>query len=147
MITLYNSGSKAGRILDLALHAKGIKYTADRQPWQATNYPVLIDDHHVVQGLTIILQYLEHRYPAPNLIPNDPIHASIVMMLVERHADVATVTDYSNFVEHLRDCPFIAGEQPSYADVAISALAPSTEYWELYRQRLQKAWGSWENSL
>jgi len=149
MITLYNCNSTAGRILDLALRAKSIKHKPDAQSWNGTNYPVILDGRHLVKGAIVICEYLERRYPAPNLIPADPHKASIIMMLLDRIVDQyhPEPLDFDMFEGHLSKNEFIAGDESSFADVAVSALAPSTEFWDAYRKRLELDWGSWDSTF
>ena len=151
MIKLYRSSTVEGRVLALAMEAKGIEDLeefAEYSSWgKDDNQVVLIDNGHVIDDPLIAMYYLEARYPSPALLPNNPMHASVVMMLTQKIM-ANSCGDLSDFKRHLKTTTFIAGDRSSYADVAVSALAPECEeFWSDYRQRLQHDWGSWTPEL
>ena len=151
MIKLYRSSTVEGRVLALAIEAKGIEefdQVEDASTWGNDEQPiVLMDTGHVIDDPIIALYYLEARYPSPALLPNDPMHASVVMMLTQKIMN-NNCENLNDFKRHLKTSTFIAGERSSFADVAVSALSPECEeFWADYRERLQHDWGSWESQL
>lgn len=151
MIKLYKSNTVEGRVLALACEAKGIEdfeAIEEHSSWGKDGRSVtLVDDGHVIDDPIIAMYYLEARYPSPALLPNDPMHASVVMMLTQKIMD-NNCSDLTDFARHLRTATFIAGERSSFADVAVSALSPDhLPFWSDYRERLQHDWGSWAPQL
>jgi len=147
MLELYNAGTEQARILALLIQAKGLDvklhpYDCEFAEHLGEPEPVIHDRGHTVIGAMVIALYLEQRYPSPNLLPQDPQQASIVLMLfraILRHPELVQFHEYR---AHLTAHKFVAGDRSNLVDVAVSALAPDNNFWEGYRSRLIENWGS-----
>lgn len=147
MLELYNAGTEQARILTLLIQAKGLDVKLHPYDCKFAEHlgepePVIRDRDHTVVGAMVISLYLEQRYPSPNLIPQDPQRASIILMLYRQILRYPELIQFSEYRTHLTAHDFVAGDRSNLVDVAISALAPDNNFWERYRSRLIENWGS-----
>jgi hypothetical protein len=147
MLELYNAGTEQARIITLLIQAKGLDvklHPYDSKFAEHLGEPevVISDRGHTVVGAMVISLYLEQRYPSPNLIPQDPQQASIVLMLYRQILRAPEHIQYNEYKTHLTSYDFVAGGRSNLVDVAISALSPDSDFWDRYRSRLVEDWGS-----
>jgi glutathione S-transferase len=82
----------------IALAEKGIEYEAfeidlsDRPQWiyekNATGrVPVIEEDAWILPESSVIMEYLEERYPEPPLLPPDPADRALARVWIFRHDD------------------------------------------------------------
>jgi glutathione S-transferase len=82
----------------IALAEKGIEYEAvaidlrDRPRWlyeknETGRVPVLEEDAWVLPESSVIMEYLEERYPEPPLLPADPGDRALARVWIFRHDD------------------------------------------------------------
>ena len=99
MITLYDAARcpycARARI---ALAEKGIEHEvieidlSDRPHWiyeknSTGRVPVIEEDAWILPESSVILEYLEERYPEPPLLPADPADRAAARVLIFRHGD------------------------------------------------------------
>jgi glutathione S-transferase len=99
MLTLYDAARcpycARARI---ALAEKGVEHEAleidltDRPQWiyeknDTGRVPVLEEDAWILPESSVILEYLEERYPDPPLLPPDPADRALARVWIFRHAD------------------------------------------------------------
>jgi RNA polymerase-associated protein len=99
MLTLYDAPRcpycARARIM---LAEKGIEYEvievdlADRPQWiydknETGRVPVIEEDGWILAESSVILEYLEERYPEPPLLPPDPADRALARMRIFRHDD------------------------------------------------------------
>ncbi|HET8528964.1 MAG TPA: glutathione S-transferase family protein [Gaiellaceae bacterium] len=99
MITLYDADRcpycARARI---ALAEKGVEHEvvvidlSDRPAWiyeknETGRVPVLEEDAWVLPESSVILEYLEERYPEPPLLPADPAERALARVWIFRHDD------------------------------------------------------------
>ena len=97
MLTLYDAARcpycARARIV---LAEKGVEYEpfaidlADRPQWlyeknETGRVPVLEEDGWVLPESTVIMEYLEERYPDPALLPADPADRALARVWIFRH--------------------------------------------------------------
>jgi glutathione S-transferase len=99
MLTLYDAARcpycARARI---ALAEKGLEYEAieidlaDRPRWiyeknETGRVPVIEEDAWILPESSVILEYLEERYPEPPLLPPDPADRALARVWIFRHDD------------------------------------------------------------
>jgi glutathione S-transferase len=99
MLTLYDAARcpycARARI---ALAEKGLEYEvleidlADRPQWlydknSTGRVPVIEEDAWILPESSVILEYLEERYPEPALLPPDPADRALARVWIFRHDD------------------------------------------------------------
>jgi glutathione S-transferase len=83
----------------IALAEKGIEHEvieidlSDRPHWiyeknSTGRVPVIEEDAWILPESSVILEYLEERYPEPPLLPADPADRAAARVLIFRHDDV-----------------------------------------------------------
>jgi len=84
----------------IALAEKGVEHElfaadlADRPQWlyeknETGRVPVLEDDGWILPESSVIMEYLEERYPEPALLPADPADRALARLWIFRHDDFA----------------------------------------------------------
>jgi RNA polymerase-associated protein len=82
----------------IALAEKGIEYEAvaidlrDRPRWlyeknETGRVPVLEEDAWILPESSVIMEYLDERYPEPPLLPADPADRALARVWIFRHDD------------------------------------------------------------
>lgn len=102
MLTLYDAARcpYCARVR-IALAEKGIEHEVleidlnDRPAWiyekNATGrVPVVEEDAWILPESSVILEYLDERYPEPPLLPADPADRALSRVLIFRHSDFTT---------------------------------------------------------
>jgi glutathione S-transferase len=99
MLTLYDAARcpycARARI---ALAEKGVEHEvieidlSDRPPWiyeknSTGRVPVIEEDAWILPESSVILEYLDERYPEPPLLPADPADRALVRVWIFRHDD------------------------------------------------------------
>jgi len=99
MLTLYDAGRcpycARARI---ALAEKGVEFEAleidlnDRPDWiyeknSTGRVPVVEEDAWILPESSVIMEYLEERYPEPPLLPADPADRALARVWIFRHDD------------------------------------------------------------
>jgi glutathione S-transferase len=99
MLTLYDAARcpycARARIM---LAEKGLEYETieidltDRPAWiyeknETGRVPVIEEDAWILPESSVILEYLEERYPDPPLLPPDPADRALARVLIFRHDD------------------------------------------------------------
>jgi hypothetical protein len=85
-VKLYNANSQAGELISLILQAKGRDTTLIHEPcnyYPDESGPVIEDAGIVIKGLDRVIDFLEHKYPAPALTSSDPVHRVTTRMLLD----------------------------------------------------------------
>lgn len=84
----------------IALAEKGLEYEvlevdlSDRPQWiyeknSTGRVPVIEEDAWILPESSVILEYLEERYPEPPLLPPDPADRALARVWILRHDDFA----------------------------------------------------------
>ncbi|MES1248905.1 MAG: glutathione S-transferase family protein, partial [Actinomycetota bacterium] len=82
----------------IALAEKGVEHEvvaidlADRPAWiyeknETGRVPVLEEDAWILPESSVIMEYLEERYPEPPLLPEDPAERAAARVRIYRHDD------------------------------------------------------------
>jgi glutathione S-transferase len=130
MLTLYDAARcpycARARI---ALAEKGIEYEtieidlADRPAWiyeknETGRVPVVEEDVWLLPESSVILEYLEERYPEPPLLPPDPADRALARVWIFRHD--AFTKPYYALRRGEEDAGERLGEQLAKLDAALS---------------------------
>ncbi len=160
MILISATPSPFARKVRIALIEKGIAFTLQNEvPWHADTQtpcynpleqlPILIpDDGDPVFESTFLMDWLEHKYPEPSMLPADPervLEAKLIHTIAEGVADATVLLFWEMQREHIStewtqrqlrkvkggltdlnrrvgDREFFVGDRFGLADIAVIAL-------------------------
>lgn len=116
MILISATPSPFARKVRMALIEKGIAFTLQNEvPWHADTQtprynpleqlPILIpDDGYPVFESTFLMDWLEHKYPEPSMLPADPervLEAKLIHTIAEGVADATVLLFWEMQREHI----------------------------------------------
>lgn len=133
-VKLYNADTKKGKFIALIVQTKG--RDLERIPTPCPYYlnetdPVIEDAGIVIRGIDRVIDFLEHKYPAPALVSDDPVHRVSTRMLVD---NIITKFHNGRTISNEFDPPaagcFILGRELSLADLALFPALPTDDpFW------------------
>ncbi len=132
----------------IALAEKGLDYVVNEVPWTKQSrwdpkpagllavsprgqVPVLIDDGFVVHDSTVIIEYLEDKYPTPPLFPA-AINDKTECRMWEDDADYA-----QQFVGTLISDVFLGKSDAPLSEKAVDAIASLEQFYNRLETRLE----------
>jgi len=141
-------GTKEGKLVQLAMQAKGLTYLVNTESPQDRDGPVLSDHGTRVVGLIPILEFLNDKYPEPSLIFTDPSQKALVRMFLHRVLFGGSYEKINIAEKTLRELrpyimarKFFLGDQPCLVDLALSPLVQHTNdpIWRSFNERVMEA--------
>ena len=141
-IQLFNGTTVRGQIIHFLLQIKQVPYAnkPGRSPLAGDfpDEPNLTLSHYALEGVTVIFEFLEERYPFPPLLPVGAQERSIIRMLMYTlltRLDEGRL-DYDRFKAIIAERHHVCFNQPSIVDLILAATAPEEPFWRSFRQRL-----------
>lgn len=132
-ILIYNAGALASVFVSLIIQTKGrdLHLIPEACPYYADEVGPVIDDNGVViRGIDRIIDFLEHKYPAPPLTPDEPSHRVAARMIVDNILESYPSSRHIEKVMVQLEPPaagdFLLGRTLSLVDLALYPLIPLT---------------------
>ena len=136
-----DAGTRAARLVELALKAKGFEYGRGDQALLAHNTDLFVE----LDSPTAALQYLDKLRPEPALLPHHPLNLAATLRIVELAIGGETLPELE---ERLRQHDFVLGPQPSAADLAMHVTAwNDLNVRNLHLMRCMEAFEEWRDEL
>lgn len=132
MIELYGPENPQTRFIENLLNLKGVHFArlfAHHPSEPDHDGPILKDNKLVIMFAPVITQYINERYPYPDIEPEDPEKRAITQILCTKvlKGKIATA-NIQAYLKHRR--PFILGSKLSLLDLAIEPIATDPLYTE-----------------
>jgi len=96
------------------------------------NEVVIQDKNLRIRGLHASLAYLDEKYPYPPYYPVEPEKRAVIRMMLDELLTSGNVEAYEQSMPER----FFAGSSPTLLDITLVHLAPNTELWNDYRNRI-----------
>lgn len=128
-VKLYNAATKKGTFVALIIRTKGRELECHSEPcpyYLDEKDPVIEDAGVAIKGMDRVIDFLEHKYPAPALTSDDPVHRVATRMLVDNIFESMYPTSrLGKGFEPPAANSFILGRSLSLADLALYPILPS----------------------
>lgn len=143
---MYNHEGTLGHFVQLILQSKSLNYSNSPLPDINENFdgkPVLNDAGYLIVGCWPIIEYLNDRYPEPNLCLLEPSHKAYVRMFVSdtirlghKGSEIEKERLFDNLTPLLNPNGFLLGPQLTLLDLAVVPIAPDTNSWNAFKDSI-----------